>query len=244
MAATAGPARRWRRLFVLALGLWLLASTAALYAGTRGHPAAHAVIGMAAGLVLLWVAGCGSLMYLGRDRARALAARIPLDWRATFWLFATALALLEEAIATAMTNLAPRFGVPVGHAYITASTNYLDVVAFHSVVAFVSLFAGWAWLLSRYAFSPFAAFVLFGLLGTAAEGQPLAAGQWVFVYGLMVYLPAYCVPADRGARRPRWWHYPLAVAAPAAFLGLVPVALLVHLLAPHHPDVHFPPLRD
>jgi hypothetical protein len=32
---------------------------------------------------------------------------------------------------------------------------------------FVPLFVGWALILSRYAFSPFAVFLLFGLTGTA-----------------------------------------------------------------------------
>jgi len=26
----------------------------------------------------------------------------------------------------------------------------------------------------------------------------------MFVYGLMVYLPAYCVPAERKVHKPRW----------------------------------------
>jgi hypothetical protein len=38
----------------------------------------------------------------------------------------TALALMEEAITSSMTNLAPLFGVKIGEAYITASTNYFD----------------------------------------------------------------------------------------------------------------------
>ena len=39
-----------------------------------------------------------------------------LDWRIKFVLFATVLALIEEAIAVSMTNLAPFFGVKVGEA--------------------------------------------------------------------------------------------------------------------------------
>lgn len=54
-------------------------------------------------------------------------------WKKKFVVFATVLALIEEAITTTMTNLAPLFGVEIGEAYITASTNYVDVVLFHSV---------------------------------------------------------------------------------------------------------------
>ena len=143
-----------------------------------------------------------------------------------------------------MTNLAPLFGVKIGEAYITASTNYLDVVALHSVVMFVPLFVGWAVILSRYAFSPFAVFVLFGLTGTVMETNlgtknPLEFGLWIFVYGLMVFLPAYCVPAGRKARVVRWWHYPLAVFVPFLFIPIVPLPLLAGLLCPHHPKIHF-----
>jgi hypothetical protein len=59
--------------------------------------------------------------------------------------------------------------------------------------------------------------LLFGITGSIAEAiiQPtnLFGGFWVFVYGLMVYLPACTVPEDRPAKPPRWWCYPLAVVA-------------------------------
>ncbi len=76
-------------------------------------------------------------MYCFREPIRGAVSRFRLDWRLKFIVFATLLALTEEAITTTMTNLAPLFGVKVGEAYITASTNYLDVVALHSVVMFV-----------------------------------------------------------------------------------------------------------
>ena len=130
---------------------------------------ARAVIGMGWGLILLWVFLGGIMMHGFREPIRAAMARVRLDWRLKFILFAITLALIEEGITTTMTNLAPLFGVKVGEAYITASANYLDVVALHSVVAFIGLFMGWAVILWRYDFSPFAVFVLFGLTGTLAE---------------------------------------------------------------------------
>jgi len=235
-------------LFVKLLALWLLATTSLVTIANWQNHRARAVIGMAWDLILLWIFLGGSLIHHFREPIRIALARIRLDWRLKFVLLATLLALLEEVITTTMTNLAPMFGVKVGEAYITASANYLDVVALHSVVMFVPMFVGWAVILWRYNFSPFAVFVLFGLTGTLAEmsfGGPqhaLEFGMWIFVYGLMVYLPAYCVPTDRRAKSPRWWHYPLAVLAPFLFMPLVPLPLIVHLLYPHHPKIHFPPI--
>ena len=129
----------------------------------------------------------------------------------------------------------------VGQAYITASANYFDVVLYHSVVVFVPMFIGWAVMLWRWRFSPFAVFVLFGLTGLLAETitfGPQNLGNfafWIFVYGLMAWLPAYCVPADRPARPPRWWTYPLAVVIPFLFLPLMAVLAPWLWLTPKHP---------
>ncbi len=242
---------RFRRLFTLrtlvtALAVWLGLSTTVvlIVAVIGGGPNTRAVILMGSGLVLLWIALGGTLMHLARDRVRAFVLRLPWDWRVSFVLMATLLALLEEAVTTGMTNLAPLFGVPIGAAYITASANYLDVVGLHSVVVFVPMFVAWAVLLQRLAFSPSAVFVLFGLTGTLAEasfGGAQAFAQiamWVFVYGLMVYLPAYCLPTERGAAPPRGWHYLLAVVLP--FVFAIPVAGVVGAL--HPVAIHFPPI--
>lgn len=237
------------RIFIKFLGAWLILTTSAVTLVTWGNPKMRAVLGMGWGLILLWIVLGGTVMYRFRDRIRSVVEPIPIDWRIKFALSATVLALLEEAITTTMTNLAPLFGVRIGEAYITASTNYLDVVALHSVVLFVPLFVGWAVILWRYDFSPFSVFVLFGLTGTAAETNlgmknPLEFGLWIFVYGLMVYLPAYCVPRQRKALPPRWWMYPLAIVAPLPFELLVPLPLLAGLFFPHHPQLHFPPLGN
>jgi hypothetical protein len=234
-------------IFVKALALWLLATTSFVTFATWPNRRVRAVVGMGWGLILLWIFLGGTLMHRFREPIRGVVSRIRLDWRLKFILFAIVLALAEEAITTTMTNLAPLFGVKAGEAYITASANYLDVVACHSVVVFVPMFCAWALMLWRYDFSPFAVFVLFGLTGTLAEmsfgfQHALEFGLWTFVYGLMVYLPAYCVPAERKMRKPRWWHYPLAVVVPFLFIPLVPLPLVVRLLSPDHPKIHFPPI--
>jgi hypothetical protein len=240
--------KKGQSIFVKALALWLLGSTGVVTFLTWPNRRVRATVGMGWGLILLWIFVGGALMHRFREPIRGTLSRIRLDWRLKFILFATLLALLEEAVTTTMTNLAPLFGVRVGEAYITASANYLDVVALHSVVVFVPMFVAWAVMLWRYDFSPFAVFVLFGLTGTLAEmsyggfQHALEFGLWIFVYGLMVWLPAYCAPQERKARKPRWWHYPLATIVPFLFLPLVPLPLVAHLLSPNHPKIHFPPI--
>lgn len=241
--------RNLRLIFVLLLGLWLVFMTGAVTVVTWGHVRLRAVLGMGWGLIFIWIFLGGGLMHFFRDSIRSKVQCVPLDWRICFTLFCAALALVEEAITTTMTNLAPLFGVKIGEAYITASTNYLDVVGLHSVVVFFPMFIAWALMLWRYDFSPFEVFLLFGLTGTLAEmsfGVEHARefGLWIFVYGLMVYLPAYCVPRDRKARPPRWWHYPVAVFVPFLFIPVIPLPLLVRLFFPHHPNIHFPPIHS
>jgi hypothetical protein len=239
--------KRGPSVFIGALAAWLILTTTAITLLTWPNPRVRATVGMGWGLILLWIGLGGTLMYRFREAVRVRVLNIPLNWQLKFIFFATALALLEEAITTTMTNLAPWFGVKVGEAFITASTNYLDVVALHSVVMFIPMFVGWAMILSRYSFNPFSVFLLFGLTGTVAETtfgvqHLLEFGLWIFVYGLMVYLPAYCLPAARPTRPLQWWHYPLAVVVPLLFLPVVPLPLLANLLFPHHPKLHFPPI--
>ena len=239
--------KRGQRVFVVALGIWLLVMTGLVTVATWSHPRLPATIGMGWGLIIFWVLLGGALMRRFRDPIRSTVLALKWDWRLKFILSATMLVLLEEAITTTMTNLAPLFGVKIGEAYITASTNYFDVIALHSVVVIVPMFVAWALLLTRFDFSPFEVFLLFGLTGTLAEcsfglKHILEFGMWIFVYGLMVYLPSYCVPVERKKRPPSWWHYPLAVVVPFIFIPIVPLPLLAGLLRPHHPSIHFPPI--
>ncbi|MGD0174976.1 MAG: hypothetical protein ABSC61_11220 [Anaerolineales bacterium] len=228
------------------LGVWLAFSTGAvvIIALAASRPNFRAEILMGAGLVLLWVGLGGFLTRRLRDPVRDFLRAIRIDWRIKFVLLATILALVEETITTGMTNLAPFFGVPVGAAYITASANFFDVVCFHSVVVFIPMFAGWAVLLGYFEFSPNAVFLLFGLTGTMIETlfsgpQGLAEfGLWIFVYGLMVYLPAYTLPAERGAKRPPWWMHGAAIFLPIVFA--IPVAAVVGMV--HPIQIHFPPI--
>jgi len=208
----------------------------------RGTPTGAMEL-MAAGLVWVWIAAGGAVMFGLRGRARTLVRSLPLGWRARFVLFATLLALVEEAITTTLTNLAPLLGSRAGEAFITASTNYLEVVLYHSVIVIVPMFVAWAWLLSLWKFRTASVFLLFGLDGVLAEvvfggvGAAVMAPIWIFVYGLMIYLPAYAVPEDRGAGMPRWYHAILALVLP--MLAACLMAIVVNRLSPHLP--HFGP---
>jgi hypothetical protein len=194
-----------------------------------------AIIKMALGLNLIWVILGGLLMVRFRDPIREYILGIPLPWWLKFPLFCTALALLEEGVTVSMTNLAPLFGSQVGRAFITASANYLHTVLFHSVIVFIPMFLVWTVLLRFFDFPPLHVFLLFGLTGSIAEMSMnptnMLGGFWVFVYGLMVFLPAYCLPGDRSACRPKWWTYPLAVIAPLLSpILLLPVTPLLRYL--------------
>lgn len=247
----------WLRRTVLALAVWngLTTCFIVLVALLCGKPVLRAVLLMGAGTSLLWIYLGGGLMFAYRDRIRRWVQGRRLDWRITFVLFCTLLALIEEAITTTMTNCAPLFGVPLGHAYITASTNYLDVVCLHSVVVFVPMFVCWAWMLTRWSFAPEAVLLLFGITGTLAEvsfgglQNLLQFGFWIFVYGLMIYLPAYCIPEERrrgagGTPFPRKLVRPgLGAILLAPLLPLLcagPVALVISHI--HPIKIHFAPL--
>jgi hypothetical protein len=245
------PVTRRASWFVRALvwlfGVWavVIALFFLLATLTTPDPILRAITGMALGLFLFWIVLGGALSLLLHQRIRNVLSRVDTHWRIAFVLFATLLALLEEAVTTTMTNAAPLWGAPVGKAYITASANYLEVVLHHSVVVFVPMFIVWAWLLRRYAFSPAAVFVLSGCSGTLAEtlsfgAQNLVAlGFWVYVYGLMVYLPACAIPPDHGARKPGVWACQLALVLP--ILAAIPVALII--LAINPPQHAFAPIR-
>lgn len=200
------------------------------------------VLLMAATLSLVWNILLGGTMYIFRNSIRRFVERVAWNPQTTFVVFATTLALTEEAITTSLTNLAPLFGN--NGAFITASNNYLEVVLYHSVIVFVPMFFVWAWVLTRYRFSPAAVFLLFGINGIVAEAfiggvvnATLGAPFWIFVYGLMVFLPAYSFPREKfpKARQPCWYMYLLVVVG--CFVASAIVAGVVSLSALHLP--HF-----
>lgn len=231
-----------RNLIVLAGVLCVLAAAFNLLViSQRNDPALAAALKMWLGLLVAWVIVGGLMMRRYREQLTGWLRRLPVGWKIKFIFGATILALIEEAITTTLTNMAPVFGAPIGAAYITASTNYLDVVLFHSVIVFIPMFIVWAWLLSRYDFRPGQVFLLFGILGTIAETlfggfqAVIFAGFWIFVYGLMVYLPAAALPERPGLRTPSLRHYVLALILP--YLATIPLVILINAI--HPVRIHF-----
>lgn len=190
----------------------------------------RAIVAMGLGLIGVWCVLGGLVMRLVRDRFAEGSRRLMIAWPLRFVLLCMAMALLEEAVTTALTNAAPLLGATTEAARITSSKNYFEVIS-HSVVVFIPWFVCWAWLLNRYDFRPLEVVLLFGLTGTLAESltfgwQHLAEiGMWVFVYGLMVYLPVQTVPVRRNVKPVRWWHWIVAVVLPLVFI--FPLAVFV-----------------
>ena len=197
----------------------------------------RAVVFMGVTLMAVWCLIGGILQRVVRDPFKRLIGRIPIGWRTKLVLLCIIFALLEEAVTTGLTNLAPVFGGVTEAAKITASKNYLEVVCLHSVVVFVPSFIIWAVILSFFDFAPAEVMLLYGLTGWLMELVTFGPqnwgmiGMWVFVYGLMVYLPACTVPEDRKVRRVRWWYWPITVVV-LLFAGVpfVPVVFLIRWL--------------
>ena len=117
--------------------VWTVVSTAivCVVVTASGKPNTRAEVLMGTGLVLLWIVAGGLLMHRFRAPIRIAIQRIDCPWRVKFFVFCAVLALIEEAITTAMTNLAPLFGVPIGKAYITAPSNSPPTECGHSSTA-------------------------------------------------------------------------------------------------------------
>ncbi len=188
-----------------------------------------AIIKMGISLVFLWVVVCGTIMFLLRDKISFAVKKFPINWKLKFFLFALTLILIEEIITTSITNLAPFFGGEIGKAFITASTNYFHVIFFHSAVMFIPWILVWTYLISKYDFSPNQVFLLFGLIGVIGESflnpSAIFAGFWFFVYGLMIYLPAYSVPKRKNLEKPTFFVYVLSIILPLILSA--PMALIV-----------------
>jgi hypothetical protein len=187
---------------------------------------ARAIIYMGLSLIATWCVFGGITMHVTRARFLRWSESLKIGWKSRFVLLSIGMALIEEAITTSLTNLAPYFGAVSANARITISTNYFEVIS-SSVLAFIPWFICWAWLMGRYDFKPLEVMLLFGLTGLIAEAtldsvvnlEDLAGvGMWVYIYGLMVYLPALTVPENRDVRPTRWYHVPLAVFIPLIFV--------------------------
>lgn len=235
-----------KRAVIIALLVWQFLLTTLLTLGGMENEKLGVMAKMLWGVNILWIGLFGFVSLRLRDFVGGLGQRNPRARPIAFFLGATLMALLGEAVTTTMTNCAPLFGAEIGEVYITASANYLDVVLFHSVVVFLPQYALLGWLLSRYAIAPFSLFICYGITGFIGEvmfagPNPLMLAQWILIYGLFVFLPAHLFASQSDRKPMRWWMYPLLILAPV--IASIPmVALLLLLIAPGHPAIHFPPM--
>ncbi len=233
---------RWLRLlFILSifytLGLFTLLL---IHFTNENDTTARATIAMGLGLFICWVLIGGYVQLKRRPRLITWLHNTAHRPFRTFFIGALLLALTEEAIATTMTNLGQFFGDTTGTAHITASTNYLDVISFHSVIVFVPMLLTLGLFLRRYAIHPLQAALLWGIVGLIGEFT-LAGPQvfinapfWLFVYGLMVYLPAHAFASTQ--RQPlHWYKRPLIII-------IVTISAVTTFWIPSvlkHPSNHF-----
>jgi hypothetical protein len=222
-----------KRLLQLIAGYGIFITTAVaifIYSGEE-NPDNRAILSMGLGLIFIWCISGGIIMRLTRDRFIKWASQLRINWQFRFVILCIVMALIEEAITTSLTNAAPLFGAVTSAAKITSSTNYFKVIS-GSVVAFIPFFICWAWLLGRYNFRPLEVVLLFGLTGTLAESitfglQHLTeVGLWTYVYGLMIYLPVYAIPAMRNVRPAKWYLWLLAIFLPIVFI----IPFVIYLL--------------
>jgi hypothetical protein len=199
---------------LLAYGVTVMILLLIFVNGSEIDPNARAIIYMGTfALWLCWIGICGILMIKLRDPIKSKLGMKPERWKIKFVIFAIGLLLLEEIFTTLATNMVEIFGGEYGKAFITASDNYFEVILLHSAIVIWPGFVFWAWWLKKYDFHPNWVLILFGLSGLLSEisfggiQQVNAIGMWMMTYGLMIYLPAYCIPADRGAVRPKLIHY-------------------------------------
>ena len=200
-----------------------------------------AIISMGIGLFFLWGIISGYIMFKLKDPLKAFFETQNYPDILVVSLVGVFLALVEEGIATFMTNLAPLFGFSPYDVFITASPNYIEVVTRHSVIVFIPWFIAWGFILNRYTIHPNTVFVLFGITGLIAESITfglqnfLQFGFWIIIYGLMMYIPSYIVfnPSDLNKKSQiRWFFYPVFVIVSYLALliwGLLFVILLIIL---------------
>ncbi len=225
-----------KKTIIMVLNIWWVGFLSLLTIASSRDRISMGFVKMIWGLGILWIVGAGIITYAMKGRHK-----FGEGWRLKFVVLSTVLAMIEEAIATTMTNLAPVFGLEIGEAYITASANYIDVITFHSVVIFIPMFYAWSRILRTYDFSPFQGLILFGITGLMAEiisfgpQNLIFAGFWILVYGLMVYLPLSYLPERDGLERPGIVTYLKTIFFP--ILWAIPVAIMIGII--HQVSIHF-----
>lgn len=196
------------------------------------NPKGFAIISMGIGLFFLWGICSAFIMYKRKDDIKRMFNERQYSTFYIVTLGGILLALIEEAFATFMTNLAPLFGFSTSEVFITASANYIEVVTRHSVIVFVPWFVAWGLILKKYSVHPNIVFLLFGITGIFAEALSFglqniyAFGFWIVIYGLMIYLPAYVVYNPDLKQRINPLYYPFLIVIPFLMMVLWTIIVL------------------
>lgn len=177
---------------IVVLGICLILTLSALSLLVWNNPVKFVAVKMLWSLTVLWVFLGGSLMYLLRNIFVKFYSKIKWPFWLKFTFFATLFSLIEEAIAVSVNNY-----FSGGQAILTASTDYWEVVSHHSVVILIPIFFIFSFFVKKFNFTPYKSFLYFGIIGVLAEfsiGGILSLFEfslWIFVYGLIVYLPSH-----------------------------------------------------
>ena len=205
--------------------LYAIVLTSIVWIANLENPKGFAIITMAMGLFILWGILSAFIMVKLKSFIRNFISRYKLPNFLLVTFGGIILALIEEAIATLMTNMAPLFGFNSSEVFITASANYIEVVSHHSVIVFIPWFIAWGIILQKYSIHPNDVMVLFGITGIFAESLTfglqniLQFGFWIVIYGLMIYLPAFIVYKPENGKHLRKIYFPLLIIIP--FVALV-----------------------
>lgn len=213
---------------ILTTLVWLLNSQ---------NPKGFAGVSLAIGLFFLWGICSAFIMYETKDKIKNYFETTNYSTFVLVTLGGIFLALIEEAFATLMTNLAPLFGFSTSEVFITASADYIEVVTQHSVIVFVPWFIAWGIVLHKYTIHPNTSMVLFGITGLCAEVLGFGLqhitelGFWIIIYGLMIYLPAYITYSPKSKPTLNKCFYPFLIIISFVFLVIWSIIVSFFILA-------------
>ena len=220
--------KRTFKFVIYVLSVWsiLFMTFVSIYTYSEGDNNSIAIIKMSLLLIFVWVIILGIIQYVLRDMVKYLV-NMSNDWKLKFFSLVLFMMLIKETIAVIITNQVSLFGGEYSKAFITVHSNYFIVMLF-SVIVFIPMIIAWIYLLSKYDFKHYEAFLLFGLTGVIVEIliNPFAAtaGLWIFIYGLFIWLATYCLP-ERNLPRPGYNTYIIAVFLPV--IASIPFAFII-----------------
>lgn len=219
--------------FLILIGVYSIAFLSLVYVDVLNNWDANglAIMKMSIFLSFLWIIIWGTFQYFFKDIVRKMINMTEKKWKKKFFVLCIILVWIEEAIAVTMTNNVVQFWWEPWKAFITASTNYFEVIFLHSIIVFIPMFYAWILLLKKYDFSTAQVLFFFWISWIIWEifMNPIAliSWFWIFIYGLMIALPVYCLP-KRNLRKPWFTWYVWALILPTLFsLPAVWIALIL-----------------